>query len=361
MAGKGFTEGEHGGRAFELARRLGRPPGEILDFSANINPLGPPPGLRRVLGRALAEIVNYPEPHAEPLRAALADRHGVKPSQVLVGNGSTALFYLLCRALRPRRAVVFEPAFSEYARALAAAGAEIGRVITRRGRFFCPDASGIDQALALAPDLIFVARPVSPGGALPDPEVLAALIRRAAPVPVVLDEAFLDFTGEPTWAGHKARNLIVTRSLTKFYALTGLRLGYLVGPPQLVAKIAALDEPWSINHLAQTAGLYCLDQTAYAAQTRRVVARARARLVTALEALPGAFVYPSTANYLLVWVDEPGPTVPRLAARLEAQGILIRDCANFRGVGPNHFRVAVKRESDNRRLATALVAAWSEP
>ncbi len=360
MAGKMIGRPEHGGRAFELARRLGLAPGEILDFSANVNPLGPPPGLKRVLQRALAEIVNYPEPHAGPLRAALADWHGVKPAQVLVGNGSTALFYLLCRALAPRRAVVFEPAFSEYARALAAAGAEIGRVITQRGRLFCPDGSGIGQALAQRPELIFVARPVSPGGALPDPEVLAELIERAAPAVVVLDEAFLDFTPEETWAGHQAQNLIVTRTLTKFYALTGLRLGYLVGPLKLVARISALDEPWSVNHLAQTAGSYCLDQTEYAARTRRVVARARERLARAIETLPGAFVYPSTANYLLVWADEPGPTVPELAGRLENRGILIRDCANFRGVGPNHFRVAVRRESENRRLVAALAAAWSD-
>jgi len=359
MAGKTPGLPEHGGRALEVARRLGLPTGEVLDFSANINPLGPPPGLKRVLGRALAEIEHYPEPHAEPLRAALAAHHGVEPDRVLVGNGSTALFYLLCRALRPGRAVVFEPAFSEYSRALAAAGAEIGRVVTRRGQLFCPERPSIDRACALEPDLIFVARPVSPGGALPDQDILAELVERAAPAVVVLDEAFLDFTGEPTWAGQKAGNLIVTRSLTKFYALTGLRLGYLVGPAKLVARLSALDEPWSINHLAQTAGLFCLDQAEYAARTRRVVTRARERLAAGIEALPGALVYPSTANYLLVWVDEPGPTVAELAARLETQGILIRDCANFRGVGPNHFRVAVRREGENQRLLSALARAWT--
>ncbi|MBU1740276.1 MAG: threonine-phosphate decarboxylase CobD [Proteobacteria bacterium] len=358
MAGKMPGLPEHGGRAFEVARRLGLPAARILDFSANINPLGPPPGLKRVVIRALSEIGNYPEPHAEPLRAALADHHAVEPSRVLVGNGSTALFYLLCRALRPGRAVVFEPAFSEYARALTAAGARISRVVTHRGRLFCPDRPRIDQALKSEPDLIFVARPVSPGGALPDGAVLAELIKRAAPAVVVLDEAFLDFTPQKSWAGQKDKNLIVTRSLTKFFALTGLRLGYLVGPSKLVARLNALDEPWSVNHLAQKAGLYCLDQAEYAARTRRTVDRLRLRLAAGIEALPGAQVYPATANYLLTRVDEPGPTVPKLAARLEAEGILIRDCANFRGVGPNHFRVAVRREAENRRLVAAMRKRW---
>jgi threonine-phosphate decarboxylase len=359
MAGKLGEKPEHGGRAFEVARRLGVPADQILDFSANINPLGPPPGLNRVLRRAWRDIEHYPEPRAETLRAALAELHGVAPARVMVGNGSTALFYLLCRALAPRRAVIFEPAFSEYARALAAARAEIGRVIARRTKIFCPDRTDVDRALKMEPDIIFVARPISPGGALPDEEVLAELVARAAPAVVVLDEAFIDFTPQSSWAGRKAANLIVTRSMTKFYALTGLRLGYLVGPPKLVAKMAALDEPWAINHPAQAAGLYCLDKADYADQTRRVVDRARARLTRAIEALPGATVYPATANYSLVRVDGPGPPVPELAARLEARGVLIRDCANFRGVGPGHFRVAVRREGENRRLLTALAGAWT--
>ena len=360
MAGKKGDIPPHGGRVFEVARRLGVDPGRILDYSANINPLGPPPGLALQLRRAFSGMVHYPDPHAEPLVADLASALKIKPGRVLAGNGSTALFYLICRALKPERGVIFEPGFGEYHGALRAAGAEVVSVPCKRADLLTIGPEAIEAAIKAKSDIIFVAQPASPSGALPDEDLLDELIRRAAPAVVVLDEAFIDFTPRKSWAAWRRPNLIVTRSMTKFFALTGLRLGYLVGPERLVSRLRAIDEPWSINTPAQVAGRFCLRQNGYSEKSRAMVDRRRERLTKAVEDLPGAHVYPSTANYILVWINRPGPVVSRLAAKLEDEGVLIRDCANFKGVGPNHVRLAVRREGENRRLMAALKKWWDK-
>ena len=347
----------HGGEVFAAARDLGLGWDEILDFSANLNPLGPPHGLKKHLFDRFGLVRHYPDPFALGWREELARRHGLDPNQVLAGNGTTALIYLLTRTLRPRRPVVAAPAFGEYDRALAQIGVRPKTVRSGLRQEFDLTAREVDRIFDFGPDLVFMANPSSPAGRLLDPEILEMVLYRAKScgAVVILDEAFLDFTSARTMAKEAGslNSLVVLRSLTKFYALPGLRLGYLTATSGLARRLLAGFEPWSVNVLAQWAGLFCLDQEDYAARTRTFVSRERAWLADGLARSGLGRVIPSSANYLLVKVEAPGLTVDRLVSDLKDRGILVRDCASFQGL-KGYIRVAVNNRKANRRLLAAV-------
>lgn len=351
---------EHGGDIYGIARELGLAPGELLDFSANINPLGFPPGLPAALMAALPEVVHYPDRHCTALREELAAYHGLKPEQILVGNGSTELIYLLPRAFRPRRGLIVAPAFSEYDKALRAAGAEVRWHYTA-------EADGFALSEALDPgeaELVFLANPASPSGALVPPERLAEVVQclTSRGAVVVLDEAFIDFVEEASLKRELARvpNLLILRSFTKFFGIPGLRLGYLLGAAELIAKMSAVQEPWSVSTLAQAAGRACLADHDFMARSREMVQAARERLFRQLAELPGLAVFPSVANYLLVKLTGSALTAGSLRRRLLARGLIIRDASNFPGLEARFVRVAVRRPEENDRLVAALAEILQE-
>ena len=344
----------HGGNVHDAARRLGLSPGDLLDYSANINPLGPPPGLWPALEQARGLLEHYPDPECTALRQALAKHHGLEPEQVLAGNGSTELIYLTARALRPAKALVVAPAFSEYQHALASRGIAVEFTPTREAAGFTLDAP-------LDPDgagLVFLANPASPSGVGLDPERLLDLAQPVlkAGARLVVDEAFVDFCPERSMVPllPQAPGLIILRSFTKFYAMPGLRLGYVLAAPGLVSALAACQEPWSVGALAQAAGPACLAEADYARRSRELVAAQREVLSAGLAALGGMKVFPSQANYLLIRLDRPGWDAPRLRAALEPLGILVRDAGNFHGLDPRYVRLAVRGAEQNQRLLQAL-------
>jgi len=349
---------DHGGDVFAAARDLGGRWTDLNDFSANVNPLGPPPGLKKHLWANFEVIRHYPDPFAAGWRSELAERFGLSPDRVLAGNGTTALMYLLARVLRPKRPVVVAPAFSEYERALAQAGVKVRRTACREEDDFEVTDQVVAGIFAGRPDLVFLANPTSPAGGLISPETLDLFFHQVkkSEALAVVDEAFLDFTPVPTLTPQVRLNprLMVLKSLTKFYALPGLRLGYLAGPRPLVKKLLAGFEPWSVNALAQLAGSYCLNQEDYAARTRKLVTRERSRLAGRLAAAGLGPVIPGQANYLLIKVDRPGLTVNRLTSGLKSRGILVRDCASFQGLLRGYIRVAVKDRAANDHLVQAV-------
>jgi threonine-phosphate decarboxylase len=354
------TVPEHGGDIYGIARELGRSPGELVDFSASINPLGFPPGLPAALAAALAEVVHYPDRRCTALREELAACHGLSPDEILVGNGSTELIYLLPRALRPRRGLIVAPAFSEYHKALQAAGAEVHWHYTAAADGFTLR-EPVDPGEA---DLVFLANPASPSGALLPPLEMAAAVRRlsARGAWVVLDEAFIDFVEEASLKTELARmpRLLILRSFTKFFGIPGIRLGYLLAAPELVARVAAVQEPWSVSTLAQAAGRACLRDRDFMARSREMVQAARERFLRQLSALHGLQVFPSAANYLLLRITAPGLTAADLRRRLLLRGLIVRDASNFPGLDEGFVRVAVRRPEDNDRLAAALAEVLGE-
>jgi len=340
---------QHGGDLRAAVARWGDPPGGFLDFSANINPLGPPPGAVAAAQAALAGVAHYPEPFARTLRAALASRHGFSEATVLVGNGAAELLYLVLRRAAGGLVAVPQPGFAEYARAARAAGAR--ELPVAHDRTDPPPELG-------SGDWWVVCNPHNPTGHLFTPDQLLQMAGETQAT-LLVDEAFIDLTaageeGSVLRAVAERPNLVVVRSLTKFYALPGLRVGYAVAPAGLVAGLDAARDPWSVSALAQAAALAALADADYAARTRTWVNRERAYLAAALAALPGYAVYPPAANFILVRAPEPAH---RIQERLGPQGILLRDCRSFAGLTEFHMRLAVRSRAENQRLVAALLRA----
>ena len=296
------------------------------------------------------------------LKEALAKRHGMKTAEVLVGNGSTQLLYVLCAALRPRTALIVGPAFSEYANALALAGSNIRSLSLTVDNGFQFSTERLMAAWKKNCDLLVLTTPNSLTGRLiPKKEIekiaRLALVRKSF---VVVDEAFIDFVEDESIKMLVQHNpfLIVLRSLTKYYALPGLRLGYLIGQAGRVAQLAAFREPWSVNGPALSVALACLADGGFAAKTERWLEQERTFLFQGLTKLDGFHPFSSRTNFLLVKIEKHGADALELRSFLLRRKILIRACNSFAELGGDFFRVAVRRRKDNRRLLAAL-SAWS--
>jgi threonine-phosphate decarboxylase len=348
---------EHGGDVYTWAQKARIDPAEIIDFSASINPLGPPASVRKAFQKSYNEVSRYPDPYGEELKKALAKHHEMKPTEILLGNGSTQLVYLLCFALRPRKALVVGPAFSEHANALTLAGAKVRFLSLTPNDDFRFSTEDFMSAWGKADDMAFLTTPNSVTGRLiPRAEIekiarIALLKKRF----LVIDEAFIDFVEEESVKQLIWDNpyVIILRSLTKYYALPGLRLGYLLAHSRRVAQFAAYLEPWSVNGPAQKVALACLADARFRLNTERWLHRERSYLAQALIALKRFQPYPSNANFLLVRIANNASAVG-LHSFLLNKKILIRACNSFAGLGSDHFRVAVKRRKDNRLLLEAL-------
>lgn len=348
--------GEHGGGVWRTARELGIPASEILDFSASINPLGIPDGVLRAAREALAASVHYPEIDASSLREALAAFHGLPAAQILPGSGSTELIYLFPRVLRPRRALLVTPAFSEYARALEQSGTALDVFPLDPENGFRLDPERLLHALSPETDLILFANPGNPTGVGLDPAAVEGVARGAREQALVaVDEAFVDFCPELSVIDRVPAhgNLFVFRSLTKFYAIPGLRAGYLAGPPRAMARLAAAQLPWSLSTPSLAAAKACLGEEEYRRETLATIPVLRESLAGGLSKL-GLTVYPSRANFILARLEKPGWNVAAVAAALCRRGILIRNCANFPPLDGRYLRVAVRGEEENARLLSAL-------
>lgn len=299
----------------------GDAPAGVLDCSTGVSPLPPPPAV--MAAWRAADVTRYPHPTAQPLREAVAARHGVAPDEVVVGAGSVELIWALARAFggAGRRVGWVAPAFGEYAQAARASGAETMAV-----------------EVDVACDLLFVARPGNPTLAVPS-------VERARAALVVVDEAYQPLCdGVP--AAAPSERVAVLRSLTKVFALPGLRLGYLVASRTVARAVQAALPPWNVSQPAVAAGLAALAEPT--TPVRAAVAALRARLVERLAAIG---VAPVTAGGTFVVVDVGDAR--RFAERLLARGVRVRDCASF-GL-PHLVRVGVRDDADQARL----VAAWA--
>lgn len=351
------SSNEHGGNIFSIASQLGISTREISDFSASINPLGLSQHVRDALVNALDSLVHYPDNSCRRLKQALARTHGLATSQIELANGSTEIIYKLPSMLYGRRALVIEPAFSEYVHALKQHGWDVRQLTLSSRNNFRLDPERIGEALIEGYDALYLCNPGNPSGILYPRELIQKIygMCRSAHTFFILDEAFMDFCEE-----HSAKQIItaeahgvVLRSMTKFHAIPGLRLGYAMASQRVIGRLAAIGGPWSVNTMAQEAGLAALNDREYIQRSTEYVATQRTALSEQLAALPGLTVYPSSANFLLV-SNNGGITSAELQGRLLKKRILIRDCARFAGLSNRFFRVAVRTEEENIRLVDCL-------
>jgi len=364
----------HGGNIHAAARTLGTNPKRILDLSASINPLGMPQSVRAAITSQLNAAVHYPDPDCVELTQALSAHHAVDPETILCGNGSTELIHLIARTLQPEQVLIPAPTFAEYERAIMASGKQEVRskkcgtyyfhLTAHDGFRLDPDAfidamtkmvssysSPITHRSSLS--LAFLCNPNNPTGCvIPRDEVLKiAAAAKKLRCYLVVDEAFIDFCPEHSVIDAAARNpyLMVLRSMTKFYALAGIRLGYGVFPPSVVRGIHAIREPWTVSTVAQIAGCAALDDHGYRIKTLSIIAREKQYLEKSLRSL-GVPCLPSAANYYLLRLHGADVVVKTLAKT----GILIRSCANFRGLDRSYVRIAVRCRRENIRFLKEL-------
>ncbi|MHC4404465.1 MAG: pyridoxal phosphate-dependent aminotransferase, partial [Planctomycetota bacterium] len=289
----------HGGHLRRLAEQAGCRAEAILDFSANINPLGPPESLRAVVGRTLDQIVHYPDPECDELVQTLAAIDGVSPKEIVVGNGSTEILHALTRATERDRAVIPVPSYSDYADASRLVGMEVETIRLDEFAGFALDWSQLGEHLC-GNEVVFLAQPNNPTGRAFNSEDFRRFAAEYPGTLFLVDEAFADFVeAVESLAKQPAANVVVLRSLTKFYAIPGLRLGAAIAPVDLAAAIREQIPPWSVNALAQAIGVAALRDTRYAKETRLRVAQERKQLQESLSAITGLHVYSGCANYLL--------------------------------------------------------------
>ena len=311
--------------------------GALLDFSVSTNPLGPSP--RALAAAAGAAIGRYPERDSATLRRALAASMDVSPEQVVVSNGSVELFWLLalCYLRSGDRALVVGPTFAEYARAAHVLGARVTELAASAEEHFRPNVDRICRAAHdEQPRLVFLCNPNNPTGVYLDRYSVERVLA-TTPGLLVLDEAYVGFVEVP-WDVRPLLadpRLVVARSMTKDHGLPGLRLGYALAAPPVAAALRSAQPPWSVNAIAQAAGLAALQEPRHAARGRALAREATALLAAGLSEL-GFDPLPSAANFLLVDVGDAAAVCQRFLAR----GIFVRDCTSF-GL-PRHIRISAR-------------------
>jgi L-threonine-O-3-phosphate decarboxylase len=351
----------HGGNLVWAASLANCPPSAILDFSASINPLGPPSSAIAALQAHLGDLKAYPDPQYRELRSALGAFHQISPDYILPGNGAAELLTWACRDLAALDGTcVLTPAFSDYQRALKAFGAQCWE---------CPldyPSTGqwdLDRALLIASNHhlgtnaigLLLNNPHNPTGSLLSRDVLAASLDNYALM--VVDEAFMDFLPLDKQQSVidlvlEHPNLVVLRSLTKFYSLPGLRLGYAIAHPDRLQRWQEWRDPWSVNALAAAVGAVIVQDTAFQQQTWQWLAAAKPLLFQGLSDLPGLQPYLGAANFLLV---KSARSVVQLQTELlQRHQVLMRDCLSFPALGDRYFRIAIRTAAENQRLLDGL-------
>ncbi|MDP6524822.1 MAG: cobyric acid synthase [Kiritimatiellia bacterium] len=347
----------HGGDPDSVACMLGlhETPEVQLDFSVNINPLGPPPSVTMALAAALSTMQRYPQHHAEKAASALAAAHDVASESVLVGNGATEIFGWILQSLKPSSAGWLSPTYCGYSEACRASGVK-GRSlgVTSSATGFGIDFEALKSSKA---DLIFLASPNNPTGTTLRRQDVLDLATTLERTWIVVDESFLDFLPDAAARTLIYRdmphNLIVVKSLTKFFAIPGLRLGMACASAETAERIRASSLPWSVNGIAQMAGGQLYTDQSYLESSRREVIDLRARLESGLKEIPGITVFPSESNFLLVRLPEAWPA-KRLQAAMLPQGILIRTCEDFEGLDKWYCRLAVRPEHETALFLEAF-------
>lgn len=327
---------------------------DMIDFSSNCNPFGPPQRVQDAICRAAGQIGHYPDVQCSLLRDALSAKLHVPGAWIFFGNGAAEVIFAAVTALKPKKALLPAPTFAEYAQALETVGCEIQYEQTAEADGFALPMDFAEQ-ITEDIDMVFLCNPNNPTGNLLSREETERVIRRAGALDctVVLDECFLDFVENPdefSMLGELAAypHVILLKAFTKLYAMAGVRLGYgISSDPAIIEKLERSVQPWNVSSLAQAAGLAALAEDAYVRESLTTLRAERAYLLQALEKL-GCRTYASQANYIFFRGEAT------LGEKLRTAGFLVRDCSNYAGLGKGYYRVAVRLHEDNVKLVQAL-------
>jgi L-threonine-O-3-phosphate decarboxylase len=352
---------QHGGNPNWAATVAGCPPSLILDFSASISPLGPPPTALAAIKLQIDNLTSYPDPDYPKLCQAIAAHHQIDPDWVLPGNGAAELLtWAALEFSKLNTTLIPTPAFGDYWRSLKTFGT---RIIDRSMVMADGEIGNLDFALRHLPrDIphslgLIINNPHNPTGQIWRQETILAYLSEFDLV--VVDESFMDFLPPAQQQSlipfiTQYPNLVVLRSLTKFYSLPGLRLGYCIAHPDRLRRWKSWRDPWPVNSLAAAAAIAVLPDTEFQQQTWDWLAPARNRLFEGLMQISGLHPYPGAANFILVRSNRSAIEIQ--TKLLQQHQILIRDCISFPELGDRFFRIAVRTIAENDRLVAALMS-----
>ncbi len=342
----------HGGNIHGFALSAGIGTADVIDFSASINPAGPSRCVIAAIKEHLRDIEHYPDPDANQLKKRLSAAYDLDGSLILCGNGCTELIYLLPCVMPFRKVLVPGPTFVEYERACMAASPEcilIDHRLKEKDDFFIDPPDIIRHAAEKGADAVFLCNPNNPTGRLAEMSGLeeAASMAEKSKIYLIVDESFIEFTQAGSMTGLVPKNpyLIVLRSMTKFHALPGLRLGWGAFPSRIARELEERKQPWSVNALAQAAGIAALDESGFHDRTIRYIKRQKKLLEAGLDRL-GIERIPSDANYYLL----RSGSAQHIIGGLKEHNILVRDCSGFKGLDKRFIRIAVRKKKENEIL-----------
>jgi threonine-phosphate decarboxylase len=349
----------HGGTPQRDMVRLGVPLRPVLDFSVNLNPSGPPPVIKEKWQELLEAVEHYPSIGGDGVAHYYETVCNISSRNFLAGNGSTEMIYLVPRVLGFKRAAVLTPSYHDYERASLLAGAQVVRCpLLLLGDFALPVEDQLVDLLNNV-DAFWIARPNNPTGNLFSKGLILKLARRFPQKWFIVDEAFIQFLAD--WKTNSLLtenpipNILVLHSLTKFFAIAGLRLGGIVGSEPAISRLKKAKEPWTINGIADRVASLLVKCSDYEEETRSLVKQECSRVFNGLQAVEGIIPYPSSSNYILSqWVKSGN--LDDLLRYLLLNGAYVRDCRNFPGLEKNFFRIGLKKPKDNDLLLSLLLS-----
>ena len=366
----------HGGNIFQFAHEQRIEPYEVVDFSANINPLGPSQRGLDALNAQLRYISHYPDATNDDVLNAIADTYGMDKHQIIVGNGAAELLYAICRLPGYTGAFVPAPGFSEYKEALEASKIPVRDIFYRpreddNGKpyfevpylaleTFAAELKGQDGRI-----IVFLGNPNNPDGTLLDKDhirTVASMLKDANSL-LVIDESFIDFVGNDPLQDneHSMRslvnefdNIIVVHSFTKFYAVPGLRIGAAFTNKTLITQLQQYIPSWSVNTLAQAYTKAALNDVDYIKRTKQELNEEIAFMYNAVDAIEGITVYPPSANFILFQVNQEGITANYINEELKKYNMIVRNCDSYVGLTNHWVRIAIKDHDTNIKLMDKL-------
>jgi len=375
----------HGGNIYKVFREKNLK--EILDYSSNINPYGIPEGLKKRIIENLEILERYPDPDYVELREKLANLNNVNLSDIVLGNGATEIIFLFMKVINPKKILIVSPTFGEYERAVKATEIpgdivslscsgdnknienkeiEIEYFELKESDDFKLNIGNLKNELEKKYDLLIICNPNNPTGKFLKLAQTEEILKECNKydTKLFIDEAFIEFLADGMKESiinteENKKNLFVTRAFTKFFAIPGLRLGYgMYFDKELEQKISEKKEPWSVNNIAEMAGLTVLDDTEYIGKTLKWITEEKIYMYEKLNEISGIKVYETEVNFITGKIDEKlfseGLNVKVLREKMLEQGILIRDASNFNFLDERFFRLAIKDRASNERVIEAM-------
>ncbi|NLM04335.1 MAG: threonine-phosphate decarboxylase [Clostridiales bacterium] len=345
----------HGGNIYEIQRKYNIEKNKLIDFSSNINPLGLPKTLKKIIMSRMDDLEAYPDIHYYQLKTAISKYYSLDIDNIFVGNGAAQVIYDIIHGIKPKDAIVLAPTFSEYERALNSSGSNIIHYYLKEEDDFQLIPEDFIKIIDDSIDLIVLCNPNNPTSKLINIKTMESILEKAKKHKtfVMIDEAFMDFVkSEEDYSMLKMyrdyNNLIIVRAFTKFYAIPGLRLGFgITCNKDILNRINNTSLPWSLNTFAGYFGEVLLTEDEYVDKTHKWLEEEKARFVAKLKEIRGIKVYEPAVNFILIKIIKDNIDVDILKEEFLKESILIRDCSNFKGLDKKFFRIAIKAPSLN--------------